>query len=64
MKRFIAILNDGSFVNVPATRMEIQGDEIIAYEDDQVVAYADKGFTLVAHIGDRKEAVENSDRTV
>ena len=55
MKRFIAILNDGSFVNVPATRMEIKGDEIIAYDRDQVVAYADKGFTLTAHISDRKD---------
>ena len=55
MKRFIAILNDGSFVNVPATRMEIKEDGIIAYDGDDIVAYADIGFTLTAHISDRKE---------
>jgi hypothetical protein len=55
MKRFIAILNDGSFVNVPATRMEITDDAIIAYDGDEIVAYADTGFTLTAYISDRKE---------
>ncbi len=55
MKRFVAIFNDGSFVNVPATRMEITGESIIAYDGDAVVAYADIGFTLTAHIGDRKD---------
>ena len=55
MKRFVAIFNDGSFVNIPATRMEITGETIIAYNGDDVVAYADIGFTLAAHIGDRKD---------
>ncbi len=55
MKRFIAILNDGSFVNVPATRMEINDTSIIAYDGDKIVAYTDMGFTLTAHISDRKD---------
>ena len=55
MKRFIAILNDGSFVNVPATRMEILEDNIMAYNGNELVAYADIGFTLAAHISDRKD---------
>ena len=62
MKRFIAILNDGSFVNVPATRMDITDDNIIAYDGDEVVAYADIGFTLTAHISDRKEGIVNEHR--
>lgn len=50
MLRFVAILNDGSFINVPATRMEIEGDSIIAYDGENIVAYADIGFTLSARI--------------
>lgn len=55
MRRFIAILNDGSFINVPATKMVITDDNIIAYNGNEVVAYADIGFTLTAHIRDRKD---------
>lgn len=55
MKRFIAVLNDGSFINVPATRMEVVNDSIIAYDGNTTVAYADIGFTLTAHISDRKD---------
>lgn len=55
MKRFIAILNDASFINVPATRMEINEDNIFAYDGNEVVAYVDIGFTLSAHISDRKD---------
>lgn len=55
MKRFIAILNDGSFINVPATRMKIEECNITAYDGDELVAYVDVGFTLTAHISDRKE---------
>lgn len=55
MKRFTAVLNDGSFINVLATRMEIKEDNIMAYDGNEVVAYADIGFTLSAHISDRKD---------
>lgn len=55
MKRFIAILNDGSFINVPATRMEVKDDSIFVYDGNEVVAYTDVGFTLSAHISDRKD---------
>jgi hypothetical protein len=55
MKRFIPVLNDGSFINIPATRMEISEDAIIAYNGSDVVAYADIGFALAARIEDRKD---------
>ena len=55
MKRFIAIMNDGSFINVPATRMEIKDDSIMAYNGNEVVCYADIGFVLAAHMSDRKD---------
>lgn len=55
MKRFNAILNDGSFINVPATRMEYKEDAIFAYDGDTLVAYVDVGFALTAHISERTE---------
>ena len=55
MKRFIAVLNDGSFINVPATRMEIKDEAILVYDGTEVVVYADVGFTLSAYISDRKD---------
>ena len=55
MKRFIAVLNDGSFINVIATRMEIKDNSIFAYDGNEVVAYADIGFTLAARLDDRKD---------
>jgi hypothetical protein len=55
MKRFIAVLNDGSFINVPATRMEIKDESILVYDGTEVVVYADVGFTLSAYISDRKD---------
>lgn len=55
MKRFIAILNDGSFINVPATRMAISEETIVAFDGECPVAYVDVGFTLTAHLSDRKD---------
>ena len=56
MKRFIATLNDGSFINVPATRMEITaGESIFVYNDDDLVSYVAIGFALAARIEDRKD---------
>ena len=56
MKRFIATLNDGSFINVPATRMEItEGESIIVYNGNDLVAYVAIGFALAARIEDKKD---------
>ena len=55
MKRFIALLNDGSFVNVPATRMEIVDDSIRVWDGGDLVAYLDVGVVLSAHMSERKQ---------
>lgn len=55
MKRFIAIMNDGSFINIPATRMEMVDNALIVYDGDSVVAYVDVSIVLCAHISERKE---------
>ena len=53
MKRFIAVLNDGSFINISASRMELAEDVIIVYDGDELVAYLDTSAVIAAHI--RKE---------
>ena len=57
MKRFVAIMNDGSFINLPATRMEMDKDSnaIIVFDGNELVAYMDTSAVITAHIGERKE---------
>ena len=55
MKRFVAILNDSSFINVSATRMKIEENAIVVFDGDELVAYVDTSAVISAHIGERKE---------
>lgn len=55
MKRFVAIFNDGSFINVSATRMEKEENAILVYDYDDLVAYVETSALISAHIGERKE---------
>lgn len=55
MKRFIAIMNDGSFINIPATRMDMADNALVVWEGENVVAYVDVSVVLTAHISERKE---------
>ena len=53
MKRFTVTMNDGSFINVEATRMEIVDDAIHVYQDKDLVAYVDLCAVVHAHISER-----------
>lgn len=53
MKRFSATLNDGSFINVEATRMELTETAVIAWRENEPVAYIDLGAVISAHISER-----------
>lgn len=53
MKRFIAILNDNSFINIPATRMELKENSIIVWEENDLVAFVDVSVILCAHISEK-----------
>ena len=53
MKRFIATLNDGSFINVEATRMELHDNVIRVYENSNLVAFVDTSAVVSAHISER-----------
>lgn len=53
MKRFVATLNDGSFINVDATRMELTEIAVIVWKEKEPVAYIDLGAVISAHISER-----------
>ena len=60
MKRFVATLNDGSYINIPATRIERIQEEcaITAWDENELVAYVDVSAVISAHIGERKDVYE------
>ena len=60
MKRFSATLNDGAFINVEATRMELTEIEIIVYSKDEPVAFIDRQAVISAHISERGATGGNS----
>lgn len=53
MKRFTATMNDGSFINVEATRMELVDNMIRVYSNDDLVAVVDISIVLQAQVGER-----------
>lgn len=53
MKRITIMLNGGEFINVPADRMEIREDAILAWSGGNLVAYADIGSVVCAHISEK-----------
>ena len=53
MKRFTATMNDGSFINVEATRMELADNMVLVYDGKDLVAVVDIGVVLHAHVGER-----------
>lgn len=55
MSIFYAQMSDGSSTKKKADTMEIEGDSIRVYLNGKLVAYADVGAVLYAHIHDGKE---------
>ena len=58
MKRFNAVMNDGTYINVTATRMELVENSIRVWNDDNFVAFVDISTVLTAHISERGELYE------
>ena len=56
MKKFTATMNDGSFINVEATRMELVENMILVYYKTDLVAVVDISTVLQAHISERNGA--------
>ena len=53
MKKFTATLNDSSFINVEATRMELVENMIHVYDKTDLVAMVDISAVISAHISER-----------
>lgn len=53
MKRFTVTMNDGSFINVEATRMKLEDGMIHVYEHDDLVALVEISAVISAHISER-----------
>ena len=53
MKRFIATLRDGSYINIPADTMKLQGESyLFAYANGELVGYIDIDCAVSAHISE------------
>lgn len=55
MKRFTATLNDMSFINIPADRMELVDNMLRVYDGRELVAITDISAIITAHVGERNE---------
>ena len=52
MKKFIAQINGGDFINIRADEMKIDNDAIIVLLGGAVVAYVDVGVCLCAYLSE------------
>lgn len=52
MKKFVAEVNGGSYINIPADKMETDGDFLCAWKDNSLVAIIDRSILLMARIDD------------
>ena len=53
MKKFVAQINDGGFVNIDADRMTFDGEYIVVQRGDETVAVLDINVVLMAHISEK-----------
>lgn len=53
MKKFVAQINDGGFVNIDADRMAFDGEYIVVKRGDETVAVLDINVVLMAHISEK-----------
>ena len=55
MMRFVAQLNDSSYVNIPADKMKMEEAAILVFREGELVAYLDTSCVLVAKFSERNE---------
>ena len=57
MKRFIATLNGGSFINIPADHMTFNTDTnlVMVHNGQALVACVDVSVVITAHISDKEK---------
>lgn len=55
MKRFVATLNDMSYINTIADRMEVKENMVYAYDGPELVALVEVSAVVSAHISERSD---------
>lgn len=50
MSKFVAQLNDGSYINTPADTMVVKENMLFAYKEGKLVALVDLGAQISARI--------------
>ena len=55
MTKFIAWLNDGSYINVKADRMIKEDNMLYAHNGGELVAAVEIDAVIAAYLGERKE---------
>lgn len=53
MKKFIAQLNDGGYINIQADKMQMSDSCIYVYSKENLVAVVDVSVILSAHISEK-----------
>lgn len=53
MKRITILLNGGEHVNIPADRMEMAENALLAWNGTELVAYVDIGAVICAHLSEK-----------
>lgn len=54
MKKFIAQLNGGNFINIRADEMRMENDAITVYCCGKLVAFIDTSVVLSAHLSEKE----------
>ena len=53
MTKFIAQLNDGSFINIFADEMKMDNNCITVFKNKSLVAFVDTSVILTAHLSEK-----------
>lgn len=57
MKRFVAQLNDSSYINIAADRMVLEDNAIRVFSEGELVAFLDTSCVLVAKFSEKGEQI-------
>lgn len=55
MTKLVVTLNDGSYINVPADRMEMQGDFLLGWLGKELVAVVELTAIITAKLSRKEE---------
>lgn len=53
MKKFIAQINGGDYINIQADEMKLDGSAITVYLNGELIAFLDTSVVLSAHMSEK-----------